>query len=423
MFSSVSGRLAIFDKHTLKRSLLYVLAMLFSIVLTVYFVYGYSILFHTAEVFAKKTAHEMPWLHAILTPLCFLFGAGICWRFAPHAVGNGVSKVREAISMFGQPDKIISPYLGFKQIIVKSFASIVAALGGGALGREGPIVHLSASLFWLFGRYLQRWIPKLDLQYWVIGGSAAGFAVAFHAPLSGIVFAIEEFFEENNAQAKLIVIWLVMLACVFQSMILPMTPYFSFLIEITKWQDQFLQIIIVSLVCGIVSSLLMITSEKVQSYAQKRFSFWAVALVCGLIVGTIGAFLGGKTFGGGIITIQQSMASSHAVIHFQELIGRLVNTFMSVLSGNAGGLLGPSVALGASIGSVIGEWFQVIDVRLLMACGMAAFLSGLMSIPLTATILVFETTGHFEFILAYLLASIVGHVSANIMNWFLSSDM
>jgi H+/Cl- antiporter ClcA len=385
---------------------------LVTIAVTILFVYGYSAVFHWCEVFAKRTAGESPLLHVLLTPLCFLFGAGICWKFVPHAVGNGVSKVREAISKFGQPDSEIEPYLGGKQIVVKSIASCIAVLGGGALGREGPVVHLSAALFWLFGRHVQRWIPKFDLQHWVIGGSAAGFAVAFHAPVAGLIFAIEELYDTYLVHGKLMTLWLVLLACVTQGLILPMTPLFAFIPMNHEWQSQLVLILLVAVLCGVGSSILMLTSEKVQAYVQKRFSFWAVALVCGLVVGIIGALLGGKTFGGGVITIQQAMAVPEPVIHLRELIGRLLNTFLSVLSGNAGGLLGPSVVLGASIGSVIGDWFQLVDVRLLMACGMAAFLSGLMSIPLTAAVLVFETTGQSGFLLAYFVAAMVGHLAS-----------
>lgn len=405
-------------KLVVNNKVLFAVLALFAVCFTVLFVIAFSLLFQWCDAFAKQTASDSPLLHVFLAALCFFVGAGLCWKFAPHAVGNGVLKIRTALGLLDRSDKEVEPYLGGKQLVTKFFASLICSLGGGALGREGPVVHLSAALFWMFGRPLKKMFPTFDLRHWVVGGSAVGLAIAFHSPLAALIFVIEELFDENLAQGRFMTLWLVLLACVFHISFMPFDPYFPFVLGNENWQDIIVLILLTAFISGILATLLMVTSEKAQSLAERHYPFWMVALLCGTAVGVIGVLCGGASFGGGVITLKQALANDQSAIHFKEFAGRMLNTLLSAFSGNAGGLLGPSVALGGSIGSVIGDIFNVADARILMACGMSAFLGGLMSIPLTATILVFETTGQSILILPCFISGMVGYLIAGYTRTF-----
>lgn len=409
-------------QQDVRNGILISIAALFALVLTVLFVLFYSKIFTWCDAFAKSTAANREWLHLLLAPICFFAGAGLCWKFAPEAVGNGVSKIRTALSKIERGDDNVEPQLGPRLIVTKAIASWICSLGGGALGREGPVVHLSAALFWLFGRHIKKWFPRMDLRHWIVGGSAIGFAVAFNTPLAGLIFAVEELSDDNLARGKLMTLWLVLLACVFQGFLMPVIPLFHFELYFAPWQEMLGEILITCVICGVLSALLKMTSEKAQQHVQARYPFWIVALVCGMAVGLIGVWAGGQSFGGGVITIQQAMRSAEPVIHFKECIARIANTLLSAFSGNAGGLLGPSVALGASIGSVVGDLVGMVDVRILMTCGMAAFLGGFMSMPLTAAILAFETTGQGPLILAFFLSGMMGHLTAAMTNYLFKKN-
>ena len=67
----------------------------------------------------------------------------------------------------------------------------LSLLGGASVGREGPTVHVGASLMYLFGRWFGFKDPR-ELSHFLLAGGAAGIAAAFNTPLAGIVFAIEE---------------------------------------------------------------------------------------------------------------------------------------------------------------------------------------------------------------------------------------
>ncbi len=393
-----------------------------AVVVTVVFVIGFSTVFLWCESTAKKTVALYPLWHVVLAPVCFFFGAGICWKFAPHAVGNGIHKIRLALVRPDPTDPALAPYLGMQQIVTKTIGSWVCALGGGALGREGPVVHLSAALFWLFGRKMQRLLPAMDVRQWIKAGSAVGFAVAFQTPLAGLVFVIEELADDSLAKGRSLLLWVVLGGSLIQALLVPYMPIFAFEWIQAPWWPQAGLLVLTACVCGVLSALLHLTSRKAQQHVQQRYPFWIVAPLCGLLVGLIGWWCGGQSFGGGVITLKAALAQPQASIHAPQFIGRLANTLLSAFSGNAGGLLGPSVVLGAAAGSVIGEWFQLPDVRLLMMCGMAAFLSGVMAIPLTATIMVFETTGHSALIIPLFIAAMIGNFISFVVRKALSRD-
>lgn len=62
------------------------------------------------------------------------------------------------------------------------------------------------------------------------------------------------------------------------------------------------------------------------------------------------------------------------------------------LAGVAGGLFAPTLAIGATLGSLLSQAFWSHNHHLLILCGMIAFLTGFMRTPFTAFILIFEMT-------------------------------
>ena len=103
------------------------------------------------------------------------------------AAGSGVAEMKLIISGFRAEG-----YLGAKTLLVKSFALILSAASGLSLGKEGPYIHLATCISdivpGLFG-YDDR-----DGKKWMLrAGAASGLAVAFGAPVSGVVFVLEDF--------------------------------------------------------------------------------------------------------------------------------------------------------------------------------------------------------------------------------------
>src|SRR6202012_4632908 len=75
---------------------------------------------------------------------------------------------------------------------IKILSSLVMALGGGVIGREGPTIQMAGSIFRKVNEWLPKWWPKVSKRNMIMTGAAAGLAAAFNTPLGGIVFAVEE---------------------------------------------------------------------------------------------------------------------------------------------------------------------------------------------------------------------------------------
>src|SRR5215813_10358097 len=118
-------------------------------------------------------------------------------RFSPHASGSGIPHVEAVVKEELLP-------VPFALIPVKFLGGVLSIGSGLALGREGPSVHMAASLAHLVGKVFRRGWP--DCRVLLAAGGGAGLATAFNAPIAGAVFVLEELvrrFETRIAIAAL----------------------------------------------------------------------------------------------------------------------------------------------------------------------------------------------------------------------------
>src|SRR6478735_11779955 len=104
------------------------------------------------------------------------------------AAGSGVAEVRVILGGF-----VLHGFLGARTLIIKMVALILSVASGMSLGKEGPYVHMAACV----GNILCRLFSKYDRndgkrREVISAAAAAGVAVAFGAPLGGVLFGLEE---------------------------------------------------------------------------------------------------------------------------------------------------------------------------------------------------------------------------------------
>jgi H+/Cl- antiporter ClcA len=286
-------------------------------------------------------------------------------------------------------------------------------MGGGALGREGPLVQISSSIFVLIAQKTKNILPRFDLRTWVIAGSAAGLAAAFNTPLAGIIFAIEElsqfhfdrqFYEFKNKAFFAVIIAGVTAQLMTGSYVLFEFPPMHFI-----WQVEIaFVLLLIATVCGLSAWLLRKYIGVAELWRNKvtGFSWYLFPIIGGLIVAIVSYYVGINSFGAGMYTIQSTLKSSAAVIGLEDSIGRFINVLASAASGCAGGILLPALALGAGIGSMGSISLPMTDARIFVATGMAAFLGAMLNAPLTAAVLVLEITNQRELILPLFLSTL-----------------
>jgi CIC family chloride channel protein len=132
-------------------------------------------------------AHTFPLLGWIFPVIFAMIGVGISVqltrRYAPEAGGSGIPHLKAVLCRFRK--------LHWKRLLpVKFFGGIFAIGGGLALGREGPTVQMGGAVGDLISSCLN--VSERERLTLISAGSGAGLAAAFNAPLSGLVFVLEE---------------------------------------------------------------------------------------------------------------------------------------------------------------------------------------------------------------------------------------
>lgn len=114
-------------------------------------------------------------------------------KFAVYSRGSGIPQVSASIELSNPKHNYkVDNLLSLKIIFIKIISSLIMVFGGGVIGREGPTIQISASIFKKINDWLPNWYPKISKRNMIVTGAAAGLASAFNTPLGGIVFAIEE---------------------------------------------------------------------------------------------------------------------------------------------------------------------------------------------------------------------------------------
>ena len=153
---------------------------------------GHFSLFYDANSYTPPS----PWgIFVILVPVAgALVVTLLVTKFAPEARGHGVPEVMDAVYY---AEGRIRPIVA----AVKSLASAVAIGSGAAVGREGPIIQIGASLGSTTGQIipLAAW-QRITL---VAAGAGSGIAATFNTPIGGVMFAIELMMPEVSVRTFL----------------------------------------------------------------------------------------------------------------------------------------------------------------------------------------------------------------------------
>ncbi|SHH99598.1 H+/Cl-antiporter ClcA [Sporobacter termitidis DSM 10068] len=361
--------------------------------------YGYA---SSVRIFSYLRLHPLaivPWVGAAVG-----LGLFIAWlvKKEPMASGSGIPQVEGQV-LYGLRLK------WYSILAVRFIAGLMSSLFGVSLGREGPSIQIGASGGQAVAKKISR--NKLEENYLITGGAAAGLAAAFNAPLSGIVFALEEVHRSFSPLILIAATTASLTADVVSKYFFGLTPVLDFRTVPQLPEAQYFWLIPLGILAGLVGALLNKSLLRFQLLYRRlpRFMGPAAALLltlpCGLFLPQI---LGG---GANLINIAENV-SSGAVILLVFAVTKLVFTCTSFGSGIPGGIFMPILSVGALSGSLFGMACTHLGlppayIADFAVCGMAGALSGSVKAPITSILLTAEMTGSLVHLLPVAACSFV----------------
>jgi CIC family chloride channel protein len=351
----------------------------------------------------------------LLVPVAGSLAMGyLLFKYFPDARGSGVPQTKAALYARGGR-------ISLGTVIGKFFCTSATLACGIPLGREGPAVQVGAGIASVLGR--ATGLSPEKVKALVPIGAAAAVAAAFNTPLAAVLFALEEVVGNLHAP----VLGSVVLASATSWAVLRLLLGNDPLFKVPQYQLVSPVEFGVYAILGVLGGLVSVAFTKLLLTMRGRFmcfprkTLWCQPVAGGLLVGIMGWFVP-QTLGVGYKYVGDAL-NGGMVVKLMVLL--MVLKFFAVVtsyaSGNAGGIFGPSLFLGAMLGGIVGT----VAHRLLPGytatpgvyalVGMGTAFAGIVRAPMTSVVMIFETTRDY--------AVIVPLMISNLVSFFISSKL
>lgn len=345
------------------------------------------------------------WLPLILTPVSYVLIVWITNRYAPTARGSGIPQI---IAAKRDPVGATTDLTSARTAILKTVLTAAALAAGGSVGREGPTVQLGATIMAYAHKVLRVPINASVL----VAGAGAGVAAAFNTPLAGVAFAIEELAAAYEQRMTLLVMTAVLVSGMIAQGVAGDYVYFGIVGQTLPLGTVLVVAPIAGVLGGTTGGLFSRLTLWFARGGARRISGGRplmLAAVCGLIVAVLGIATG-TTWGTGYAPARAMIQGTDTPIWFGA--AKFASTLVTTGAGLPGGIFSPSLATGAGVGNVLHALFPHEPAGAVILLGMVAYFTGVVRAPLTAVIIISETTGSRGLMLPLLAAAIIAEGAA-----------
>lgn len=349
----------------------------------------------------------LPWL-ACAAVAAYVIARLIRW--APAASGSGIPNVKGNV-MLGHRIRSI-PIL-----VVRFIGGAVGALFGLSVGREGPSVHVGAAAAEPVAKAVSE--DELEERIMLTSGAAAGLSAAFNAPISGMVFALEEIHHSFSEYVLIAGLASASIADIVSSLIFGLKPVLAFVIV----PDVELADCMWFLPCSIAAGFLGWLINRSFMGIRRLFRMvpvWVGILVALVIALPVGLFLP-EAVGGGEEAVEiAEKAEMSLMFMITLLVVKLVFTCTSFGSGVPGGIFMPILAIGAVAGCAAGLALAELGMPAEYACNcavlcMAGTLASSLRTPVTAVLLVTEMTATLVHLLPLAICVLIAYTVSGML--------
>ena len=335
-------------------------------------------------------------------------------RYFPNARGSGIPQTKTALF-------VRDGFIAMRTVIGKFSMSAISLASGIALGREGPSVQVSAGIASVLGRRLG--LSTSSVKALLPVGASAALAAAFNTPIAAVLFTLEEVMGDMHAP----VLGSIVLASATSWIVLHLLLGDEPLFHVPAYQLVHPLEFLVYAVLGLAGGLVSVGFVKLLLWQRKHFlklpkaSLWWQPAIGGLTVGILGWFFP-DVLGVGYNFVDQALNGGMVVRTMALLVLlKVVATATCYASGNAGGIFGPSLFIGAMLGGAIGGVAHHLmpdytgSVGAYALVGMGTAFAGIVRVPMTSVIMIFEITRDYSIIVPLMIS--------NLISYFISSRL
>jgi len=342
------------------------------------------------------------WFYLISMPVVFWFSYTVINRLLINKSNVTLDNIAKKISITRGNFSVLK---GFTVLFLTSLN-----IGFGVpLGREAPIAKLGG----LFGEVFLKFIKTAKVNAPIYLGMAVSSAISatFNAPLAGIILGIEIIIGRVNTYIIIPMIVSCATAVMFAREFLG--DYVAFYVPHMEFRDVYFYIVpVIGAVFGVLAVLMFYFFDMFRELRLKYRHKWsAVVLINGLIVGVL-IFLVPESMGVGYGFVTELFKGGFGGYDaFIITVVKITVVILAIGSGLFGGLMSPSIFIGAFGGYFLGSFFTGfgVDPKVVALIGSTAMLSAISRAPLRSSVIIVELTHSYQMLIPSL---IVGSISA-----------
>lgn len=348
--------------------------------------------------------HEMPaWLRLLLPTLGGLFIGLVFQMLRPAWRPVGLVHVRERlISADGRMPVV--------NAITQFGGASVSLMSGHCVGREGPAIHIGATGGSFLGQVLR--LPHNQQPVLVACGAAAAIAASFNTPLAGVVFALEVLLKQMTLSGMAPIIMAAVSATAVSRWVFGSSSVFLVPTPATTDLPELWSALLIGVVVGMLSAALVRLLRHFSRRLHNR-PLWLRMGSAGLITGLLALPLP-HALGTGYGLINEALAGELLPATLALIVlAKLLATAAGLGLGLPGGIIGPTLAIGAAAGGALGALLETNPASyetLHVLLGMGTMMAATLHAPLAALAAISELTGRHEVIFPGMLAVVIGYL-------------
>lgn len=360
--------------------------------------------------------HSNLWLIPLFTLILMAVGyiAGWIIEKEPQSAGSGIPQVKGVL--LGRLT------MRWWSVLLAKFSGGIISIGAGlSLGREGPSIQMGA----VIGQGISRIFKNIKVveKYLMTSGASAGLAAAFNAPISGVIFALEEVHKNFSPIVMISALAASITSDFVTEYFFGMHPIFDFKNISPLPLKDYGYIIFLGILMGFWGMLFNKTLLATQDLYVKLS--WmpprTKPIIAFLLAGFSGFYLPQVLGGGNDVITAISSAPLPLKLIVIILIVKFLFTMVSYGSSVPGGIFLPLLVIGALSGIVYGSAIHVIFgfnqtyIINIVILAMAGYFTAIVKAPITGIVLITEMTGSFNHFLAIAVVAMIAYVVVGVM--------